>query len=153
MLQPKSCVLWLSLHTLQSNLASKNLLVQKQVYHFFIGENILFSKSGKFHFIFIFFNPFLKYSSIIIISLSLKTMFHLGKGSKKNLCKFTHLGGWMFQEWDKLHRKNMPLKSILDHFKSFQTNFFLPFLGGGWVRPGHGQPALESDFLVTSLRV
>ena len=46
----------------------------------------------------------------------------LGKGSKKNLCKFTDLGGWEGQEWEKLHRKNkknMPLKSILDHFKSF----------------------------------
>ena len=44
------------------------------------------------------------------------------KKKRKIVCKITHLGGWVAQEWDKLHRKNeknMPLKSILDHFNSF----------------------------------
>ena len=37
----------------------------------------------------------------------------------EKLCKITQLDGWVIQEWDKLHAKNIPLKSILDHFKSF----------------------------------
>ena len=39
---------------------------------------------------------------------------------KKEICVNLHT--WVGQEWDKLHKKtkeNMPLKSILDHFKLF----------------------------------
>ena len=79
-------------------------------------------------------------------------LFKLGKGSKrKKMWIYPHFGGLVGQDGVKIHKKNMPLKSILDHFQSFQTNFFLPFLGGWWVRPG--QAALESDFFVTSLRI
>ena len=31
---------------------------------------------------------------------------------------YPYLGGWVFQEKVKIHKKNMPLKSILDHCQS-----------------------------------
>ena len=64
--------------------------------------------------------------------LTAKCDYLLGKGSKK--CGFIHIwvGGW-FSMGTK-STKNMPLK-----------------WDGGWVRPS--QPALESDFFVSSLRI
>ena len=38
---------------------------------------------------------------------------------EKNLCKFTHLGGWVGQEWDKLHRKNKKKHAFKIHFRPF----------------------------------
>ena len=48
----------------------------------------------------------------------------LGKGSKKpkKIWIYPYLGGLVFQDIDNIHKKqkiNMPLKSILDHSKSF----------------------------------
>ena len=34
-------------------------------------------------------------------------------------CKFTHLGGWVVQEWDKLHRKNKKKHAFKIHFRPF----------------------------------
>ena len=47
-----------------------------------------------------------------------KTSFNKGR-VKRKVWKIPQYGGWVCQEWDKIHKKNMPLKSILDHFKSF----------------------------------
>ena len=52
----------------------------------------------------------------------------------KKIWIYPYLGGWVGQDGDNIHKKNkknMPLKSILDHSKSFQINFFFPFQGGG----------------------
>ena len=51
----------------------------------------------------------------------------INKGRVKKMWIYPHLDGWVCQDGDKIHKKNMPLKSILDHFKSLYTNFFLPF--------------------------
>ena len=40
----------------------------------------------------------------------------------KNIWIYPYLGGWVVQDGDNIHKKkqkNMPLKSILDHSKSF----------------------------------
>ena len=40
-------------------------------------------------------------------------------GRVKKMWIYQHLGGWVGEDGDKIHKKNMPLKFILDHFKSF----------------------------------
>ena len=54
------------------------------------------------------------------------------KKNNKKIWIYPYLGGWLGQERANIHKKNIPLKSILSHFRS---NFF-PFQGGGQVRPG-----------------
>ena len=45
----------------------------------------------------------------------------------KKMWIYPHLGGWVSQDEEKIHTKNMPLKSNLSHFK---PTFFFTFLGG-----------------------
>ena len=47
----------------------------------------------------------------------IKLLPYIRVGLKK-MRIFPHLGGLMGQDGDKKNKKNMPLKSILDHFKS-----------------------------------
>ena len=58
----------------------------------------------------------------------------LREGFKKNLCKFTHLDGWVGQECDKLHRKKHAFKIHFRPFLVIIDQLFFTFLGG--VRPG-----------------
>ena len=41
------------------------------------------------------------------------------KKKRKIVCKITHLGGWVAQEWDKLHRKNKKKHAFKIHFRPF----------------------------------
>ena len=43
---------------------------------------------------------------------------YIREGFKK-VCKITHLGGWVFQEWDKLHRKKTKKHAFKIHFRPF----------------------------------
>ena len=56
------------------------------------------------------------------------SMYHReGLKKIKKIWIYPYLGGWLGQERANIHKKNIPLKSILSHFRS---NFF-PFLEGG----------------------
>ena len=60
------------------------------------------------------------------------THVQLTKGRvQKKVCKITHLDGWVFQEWDKLHRKNKKKHAFKIHFRPFSVIldklFFYPF--------------------------
>ena len=55
-------------------------------------------------------------------------MLREGLNKTKKKIGFIHIwvGRW-FRMGTKSTKKTMPLKSILDHFKSFKTIFFYPF--------------------------
>ena len=42
-----------------------------------------------------------------------------GLNKQKKLCKITHLGGWVAQEWDKFHKKKQKKHSSKIYFRPF----------------------------------